>query len=257
MKVVILAGGYGTRISEESQIKPKPMVEIGHKPILWHIMKHYSFYGFNDFIICLGYKGEVIKEYFFHYFLNESDVTFDFRKEGARTIHNLTPEPWKVTLVNTGLDTLTGGRVRRIKSYVQDETFMLTYGDGLSDVNIKDLLTFHKSHGHLVTLTSVQPIGRFGILNLDPDNTVTSFCEKPTENNSWINAGFFVMEPGIFEYLEGDDQMLEHKPLELIAYNNQLKAFKHKGFWQPMDKMSDKINLESQWNAGNPPWKCW
>jgi glucose-1-phosphate cytidylyltransferase len=257
MKVVILAGGFGTRISEESILKPKPMIEIGHKPILWHIMKIYSFYGFNEFIICLGYKGTEIKEYFAHYFLNESDVTFNFTEGNNQIIHNTPNEPWKVTLVDTGLETGTGGRVKRVKSYTNNESFMLTYGDGLSDINIKKLLDYHKKHGKMVTLSAVQPIGRFGILQIDKDNTVTSFREKPQETNSWINGGFFVIEPAVFDYIESDNIMFEREPLERIADEGQLKSFKHSGFWYAMDKMSDKKNLESLWASGSPPWKVW
>lgn len=257
MKVVILAGGFGTRISEESILKPKPMIEIGGKPILWHIMKIYSSYGFNEFIVCLGYKGTFIKEYFAHYFLNESDVTFDFTEGNNNIIHNNPQEPWKVTLVDTGLETATGGRVKRIKPYIGSEPFMLTYGDGLSDINIRKLLDFHKKHGKMVTLSAVQPIGRFGILSINKNNMVTSFREKPQETNSWINGGFFILEPGIFDYISGDNIMLEREPLERIADEEELMSFKHSGFWYAMDKISDKIHLESLWTSGSPPWKVW
>lgn len=257
MKVVILAGGLGTRFSEESIIKPKPMIEIGGKPILWHIMKIYSSYGFNDFIICLGYKGYMIKEYFAHYFLHESDVTFDFTNGDEKVIHNHTAEPWKVTLVNTGLNTLTAGRVEKIKQYVKNDTFMLTYGDGVSDVNIGKLVEFHKSNNSIATLTAVQPEGRFGILGINENNLVHSFSEKTEGNISWINGGFFVMEPEIFDYIAGEDVMLERRPLEALAADGKLLSFKHPGFWHAMDKKSDKINLEQMWDSGNAPWKNW
>jgi glucose-1-phosphate cytidylyltransferase len=257
MKVVILAGGFGTRISEESQIKPKPMIEIGQKPIIWHIMKIYSYYGFNEFIVCLGYKGYVIKEYFAHYFLHESDVTFDFSNGNQPTIHKHSVEPWKVTLVNTGLNTMTGGRVRRIRDYVGNETFMLTYGDGVSDVNLMELYEFHRKHGKIATVTSVQPAGRFGVLEIDSDNSVIGFNEKPKGDTTWINGGFFVMEPSIFDYLEDDMTVFEHQPLEKLARTGELKSYKHFNFWHPMDKLSDKVYLENLWNSNNAPWKIW
>ena len=257
MKVVILAGGFGTRISEESVVKPKPMIEIGYKPILWHIMKIYSHYGFNEFIICLGYKGYMIKEYFAHYFLHESNVTFDFSKGNEQIIHGHSAEPWKVTLVDTGLNTMTGGRIKRIQRYVNNETFMLTYGDGVADVNIHKLLAFHKSHGKMVTVTAVQPAGRFGVIDIDKDNNVSSFWEKPKTEASWINGGFFVMEPHIFGYINDDATMLEKIPLEKIAGEGELKAYKHSGFWQCMDKLSDKALLEELWDSGKAPWKIW
>jgi glucose-1-phosphate cytidylyltransferase len=257
MKVVILAGGFGTRISEESHLKPKPMIEIGERPILWHIMKTYSSYGFNDFVICLGYKGYCIKEYFAHYFLHESDVTFDFKNHNERVIHHHSAEPWSVTLVNTGLETMTGGRVKRVQSYVGDETFMLTYGDGVSDVNIKELLACHKAHGKLATVTSIQPSGRFGALDLSEGNSVRGFQEKPKGDGAWINAGFFVLEPGIFDYIGGDTTILEKEPLEKLAKDNELVAYKHPGFWQPMDSLRDKNHLEDLWKGGNAPWKIW
>ncbi len=256
MKVVILAGGYGTRISEESHLKPKPMIEIGEKPILWHIMKIYSNYGFNDFIICLGYKGYCIKEYFAHYFLHEADVTFDFTDSNAQIIHHHFAEPWKVTLVNTGRDTMTGGRVKRVQPYIQNEPFMLTYGDGVADIDINKLVAFHKSHGKLVTVTSTQPSGRFGALALD-GNQVTSFQEKPKGDSLWVNVGFFVMEPGIFNYLENDKTILERAPLERIAQEGELITYKHPGFWQPMDTLRDKNLLEELWQTGKAPWKLW
>ncbi len=257
MKVVILAGGYGTRISEESHLKPKPMIEIGEKPILWHIMKIYSHFGCDDFIICLGYKGYCIKEYFAHYFLHESDVTYDFRNGNERIVHQHTAEPWTVTLVNTGLETMTGGRVKRIKPYLSNETFMLTYGDGVSDVDISALLKFHKSHGKLATITSVQPSGRFGALQITDHSQVQGFKEKPKGDDSWINGGFFVMEPEVLDYIDGDGTLLEKEPLERLAGDGQLMAYKHTGFWQPMDTMRDKNNLDELWKSGKAPWKVW
>ena len=257
MKVVILAGGFGTRISEESHLKPKPMVEIGERPILWHIMKTYSSYGFNDFVVCLGYKGYCIKEYFAHYFLHESDVTFDFKNQNERLIHHHSAEPWSVTLVNTGQETMTGGRVKRIRQYIGDEPFMLTYGDGVSDVNIKELVAYHKAQGKLATVTSIQPSGRFGALDLADDNTVYGFQEKPKGDGAWINAGFFVMEPKVFDYIADDATILEKEPLENLAKDGQLVAYKHSGFWQPMDTLRDKNHLEELWKAGKAPWKVW
>jgi glucose-1-phosphate cytidylyltransferase len=254
MKVVILAGGYGTRISEESHLKPKPMIEIGGKPILWHIMKSYSQYGFNDFIICLGYKSYVIKEYFAHYFLHESDVTFDFRNDNERIIHHHSAEPWKVTLINTGLDTMTGGRVKRIQQYVGNEPFMLTYGDGVSDVNIRELVNFHKEHKKLATVTSTQPAGRFGALNLQ-GNQVKGFQEKPKGDGSWVNAGYFVLQPEVFDYIKGDSTVLEQEPLENLSRDSELIAYKHDGFWQPMDTLRDKNYLEELWKNGKAPWR--
>jgi len=255
MKVVILAGGFGTRLSEETEIKPKPMVEIGGKPILWHIMKIYSSFGFNDFIICLGYKGYVIKEYFANYFLHMSDVTIDL-KNNKIEIHNVKSEPWRVTLVDTGLNTMTGGRIKRIQQYVADETFMLTYGDGLGNININELLEFHRKHGKYATITAVQPTGRFGALKLK-GNQVLAFKEKPKGDGGWINGGFFVLEPEIFNYIEGDETVWEKEPLENLAKDGQLMAYKHKGFWKPMDTLRDKRELESLWQSGNPPWKIW
>lgn len=257
MKVVILAGGYGTRISEESHLKPKPMIEVGERPILWHIMKIYSSYGFNDFIICLGYKGYCIKEYFAHYFLHESDVTFDFKNQNQRLIHNHSAEPWSVTLVNTGLETMTGGRVKRIRDYVQNEPFMLTYGDGVADINLQELLSYHKKHGKTATVTSIQPSGRFGALQLDDGNVVNGFEEKPKGDGAWINAGFFVLEPGIFDYIDGDETFLEREPMENLAKDGELVAYKHSGFWQPMDTLRDKNHLDHLWKNGQAPWKRW
>lgn len=257
MKVVILAGGYGTRISEESHLKPKPMIEIGGKPILWHIMKIYSHYGFNDFIICLGYKGYLIKEYFAHYFLHESDVTFDFTSNNKQIIHHAHAEPWKVTLVNTGLETMTGGRLKRVKEYLEDEPFMYTYGDGVSDVNVRELVEFHKAHGKSATVTSVQPGGRFGALNLGQDDEVKGFQEKPKGDGGWINAGFFVLNPEVIDYIDGDITTFEQEPLINLAQNGQLRAFKHNGFWQPMDTLRDKTYLEKLWAEEDAPWKLW
>lgn len=257
MKVVILAGGFGTRISEETHLKPKPMVEIGNKPMLWHIMKIYSHYGYNDFVICLGYKSYVIKEYFANYFLHESDVTFDFRSDNKKIIHNVQAEPWRVTLVNTGLETMTGGRVKRIKDYINNEPFMLTYGDGVSNVNIRELVEFHKSHGHLATVTTTQPNGRFGSLDLGPNGQVNAFQEKPKGDGGWINAGFFVMQPEVIDYIEADHTIFEKEPLENLARDGELNAYRHTGFWQPMDTLRDKNYLEDLWNKNESPWKLW
>ncbi len=257
MKVVLLCGGFGTRISEESALRPKPMIEIGEKPILWHIMKVYSHYGFNEFVICLGYKGYVIKEYFAHYFLHESDVTFDFESGNQQIVHNRAAEPWKVTLVDTGLNTMTGGRIKRIAPYVGDNTFMLTYGDGVSNVNITELAKFHQRQGKLATITATQPAGRFGTLSLDDNETVFGFEEKPRGDGAWINGGFFVLEPEVFNYIKGDETLFERDPLESLAKERKLSAFKHAGFWQPMDTLRDKTHLESLWNSGKAPWKVW
>jgi glucose-1-phosphate cytidylyltransferase len=257
MKVAILAGGYGTRISEESDIKPKPMIDIGGKPILWHIMKHYSTYGINEFVILLGYKGYVIKEYFANYFLHNSDVTFDV-KNNKMEIHNNSSEDWKVTLVDTGLNTMTGGRVLRAKKFLEDETFMLTYGDGVSDVNIANLLETHKSHGKTLTVTSVQPEGRFGSLEISEGNQVKSFLEKPQGDGAWINGGFFVCEPSVFKYItEGDSTIFERSPLENMASAGELYAYKHNGFWKPMDTLRDKNQLNDMWDKGKALWKTW
>ena len=257
MKVAILAGGFGTRISEESHLKPKPMIEIGEKPMLWHIMKIYSKYGFNDFIICLGYKGHCIKDYFANYFLYESDVTFDFRNGEQKIIHDHTAEPWRVTLVNTGMSTMTGGRVKRIEKYINDEPFMLTYGDGVADIDIRKLVEFHKSHGKLATIASAQPSGRFGALKLSSNDEVIGFQEKPQGDGGWINAGFFVMQPEVLKYIEGDSTILEREPLERLARDRELVTYKHDGFWQPMDTLRDKRLLEDLWNSDNAPWKVW
>jgi glucose-1-phosphate cytidylyltransferase len=256
MKVVILAGGFGTRLSEETSIKPKPMVEIGGMPVLWHIMKIYSNYGFNEFVILLGYKGNVIKEFFSNYFLHQSNVTFDL-KNNTMDIHQNKSEPWKVTLLETGLNTLTGGRIKKAKSFIGDNDFMLTYGDGVSDVNILDLVTFHKSHGKHISMTAVQPAGRYGALDIKPDNSILSFKEKPKGDGSWINGGFFVCKPEVFDYIDGDLTSFEEEPLSKLADSNQLAAFKHSGFWQPMDTLRDKKNLCQLWDSDNAPWKKW
>jgi len=259
MKVVILAGGLGTRISEESHLKPKPMIEIGGRPILWHIMKIYAHYGFTDFVVCLGYKGYVVKDYFDHYFLHESDVTFDFRDgdHAARMIHRHQAEPWRVTLVNTGLDTMTGGRLKRAAPYLDDETFMLTYGDGVTNLDLRKLLAFHRSHGRLSTVTAVQPVGRFGTIVLNGDQSVATFAEKPLGDGHWVSGGFFVMEPGALDRIDGDDTMLEKEPLERLAREGELMAYRHAGYWQSMDTMRDKALLEEQWRSEGAPWKVW
>lgn len=255
MKAVILAGGYGTRITEESTLRPKPMVEIGSRPILWHIMKTYSHYGINDFIICLGYKGYIIKEYFNNFFLHSSDVTFDLQNNDIK-IHSIKSEPWKVTLVETGLDTMTGGRIKRVLPYLQDEdAFCLTYGDGLSDINIQELINSHKNSGRKATVTAVQPRGRFGLLKLDGNN-VLGFEEKPIGDGGWINGGYFVLSPKIADYLESDETIWEHEPIQKLAYEKNLNAFYHRGFWHPMDTLRDKNMLERLWH-NEPPWKKW
>jgi glucose-1-phosphate cytidylyltransferase len=257
MKAVILAGGLGTRISEESHLKPKPMIEIGERPILWHIMKIYSHYGVNDFIICAGYKQHVIKEYFMDYSLHCSDVTFDFAAGGKMQIHNNISEPWKVTVVDTGLNTMTGGRIKRIKKYVGDKTFMLTYGDGVTDLNIRELMQFHKKSGKHATLTAVRPDGRFGILDIDGD-TIAAFREKNKEDAGWANGGFMVLEPSVFDYITGGDETIfEQGPLQKISAEGQLAAFKHDGYWQCMDTLRDKEKLEELWKDGKAPWKMW
>lgn len=257
MKTVILAGGLGTRISEESHLRPKPMIEIGEKPILWHIMKYYSTFGYNDFIICCGYKQYVIKEFFSDYYLHMSDVTFDFSAENKMIVHNNYTEPWKVTLVDTGLNTMTGGRVKRVRNYIGNEPFMLTYGDGVANVNIKELVEFHKSHGKIATLTAVQPGGRFGMLDIDKNESINSFKEKSKEDGGWINGGFMVMNPEIMDYIDGDDCVLERYPLETVALKGQLNAYRHHGFWQCMDTMRDKEMMERLWASGEAPWKVW
>jgi glucose-1-phosphate cytidylyltransferase len=256
MKAVILAGGLGTRISEESHLKPKPMIEIGGKPILWHIMKIYSFYGINDFIICLGYKGYMVKEYFSDYFLHTSDVTFDIANNKMK-VHQNTAEPWHVTLVDTGEKTQTGGRLKRIQCYLNNnEHFCFTYGDGVSNVDISKLIQFHNQEGTLATLTATSPPGRFGTLNLKR-NRITRFKEKPEGDNELINGGFFVLSPKVMDYIEGDETVWERDPLEKLAQQGELSAFVHKGFWQPMDTLRDKNSLEELWNTGQAPWKIW
>lgn len=257
MKVVILAGGLGTRISEESHLKPKPMIEIGGNPILWHIMKLYSHYGFNDFIICLGYKGYVIKEFFADYFLHTSDITFDFRNNNEMIVHNNVAEPWKVTLVDTGLNTQTGGRIKRVAKYIGNESFMLTYGDGVSDINITELLEYHKNKKSLATITAIQPGGRFGVLDIDGNNKVTTFIEKAKEDGGWINAGFMVLEPQILDYITNDNCIFEKEPLEKLAVSGNLQAYKHTGFWQCMDTQRDRFLLESLWLDNTCPWRKW
>lgn len=254
MKVVLLAGGLGTRISEETSIKPKPMVEIGDKPVLWHIMKIYSQHGFNDFIVCLGYKGHYIKEWFSNYFLHNNDVTLDLEKNTI-VYHKNNSEKWKITLVDTGSETMTGGRVKRVQEYIGDETFMLTYGDGLADVDIKKLVDFHKKNKKFATVTAVTPEGKFGVMALD-DTVVTSFSEK-TDNKNKINGGYFVLEPEVFGYLENDQTIFEKGPLEQLAKDGQLVAYHHDGFWKPMDTLNDKKKLEEIWHSGKAPWKIW
>jgi glucose-1-phosphate cytidylyltransferase len=254
MKVVILAGGYGTRISEETDIKPKPMVEIGGKPIIWHIMKYYSSFGIKDFVICLGYKGYIIKEYFYNYYLHHSNVTVDLRSN-VKLIHDTSTEDWKVTLVDTGKETLTAGRIKKIKEYIDNETFMLTYGDGLSNVDINKLLGSHKASKALVTVTAAKPQGRFGIMQISDNSFVKSFHEKRISDTGWVNGGYFVCEPGVFDYIDGDHQMWEQEPLTRICEEAKLNAYKHDGFWHPMDTIKDKLDLNNLWDSGNAPWK--
>lgn len=257
IKVVILAGGFGTRISEESHLKPKPMIEIGGMPILWHIMKSYSHYGYRDFIICCGYKGYMIKEYFAQYYLHHSDVTFDFSKNNEMTIHNNIAEPWKVTLVDTGFYTMTGGRLKRVREYIGEETFMLTYGDGVCDIDIRMLENYHIKNKKTATITAVQPGGKFGALDMDDTGRIYSFSEKRKEDGGWINGGYMVFEPEIFDYLDGDDTVLERYPLEELAKKKELMAYKHHGFWQCMDTIRDKMFLEELLEKGSAPWKKW
>ena len=257
MKAVILAGGFGTRLSEETGVRPKPMVEIGDKPMLWHIMKIYSAHGINDFIICLGYKGHMIKEYFSTYTLQMSDVTFDLRNNDVK-VHQNGTEPWTITLVDTGQSTMTGGRLKRVASYIGNETFCLTYGDGVSDVNIGDLVAFHKKQNTMGTLTAVQPPGRFGAFSLKKDDPkVDSFKEKPQGDGAWINGGFFVLEPGVMDYIGGDATVWEREPMESLAKDKSLAAFRHYGFWHPMDTLRDKNVLEEMWISGKAPWMVW
>jgi len=257
MKVVLLAGGFGTRLSEETDIRPKPMVDIGGKPILWHIMKIYSQYDFNDFVILLGYKGYYIKEYFANYFLHQSDVTLDIQT-GKMEVLNNSSEPWKITLLDTGLDSMTGGRIKRAQQFIGNESFMLTYGDGVSDLNIKELVKFHKSHGKILTMTSAQPDARFGALNINKNNQVISFQEKPKNEGGWINAGFFVCEPKVFDYItEGDSTIFEQAPLQNLAKDREIFTYKHSGFWKPMDTLRDKQQLQKMWEEDKAPWKVW
>lgn len=257
MKVLLLAGGLGTRLAEETALKPKPMVEIGGKPIIWHIMKLYSYYGFNEFAVLLGHMGFQIKEYFANYFLHQSDVTVDI-KSGALEIINNSSEPWKVTLLDTGTNSMTGGRIARAKSFVGNEPFMLTYGDGVSDINLHALIQFHKMHGCAITMTSAQLDGRFGALNIDEDNRVLKFSEKPKGDGGWVNAGFFVCEPKVFDYItNGDQTVFEQEPLRHLAQDGQLYAYRHEGFWQPMDTIRDKRVLQSLWDSGAASWKVW
>jgi glucose-1-phosphate cytidylyltransferase len=258
VKVVLLAGGFGTRLSEETTSKPKPMVEVGERPILWHIMKLYSHYGFNDFVICLGYKGYVIKEYFSNYFLHMSDVTFDMSANSMK-VHRKAAEPWRVTLVDTGIGTQTGGRIKRVAEHIADDTFMLTYGDGVSDVDLKKLLAFHRGHGRLATVTAVQPLGRFGALDIDEggESAVRGFKEKPVGDGAWVNGGFFVLEPAVIDRIAGDDTLFEHEPVESLAADDELRAYRHRGFWQPVDTLRDLRALEQLWASGKPPWSVW
>jgi glucose-1-phosphate cytidylyltransferase len=258
MKVVIFAGGMGTRISEESHLKPKPMIEIGEKPILWHIMKIYAQYGFNDFIICLGYKGYVIKEYFMNYFLHNADVTIDLANNKLE-IHHSKAESFKVTLVDTGLHTKTAGRLKRVMHHIGNEDFMLTYGDGVADVNLAELVKFHKSHNKIATVTAIQPLGRFGVMNINDDHSVDVFKEKVRGDEGWINGGFFVLKPQVFDYLQGDTdkQMWEEEPMRTLAETDELIAYRHEGFWKCMDALRDKHELEELWNSGEAKWKIW
>ena len=257
MKVVILAGGFGTRISEESHLIPKPMIEIGEKPILWHIMKSYSHYGFNEFIICLGYKAYKIKEFFADYYLHTSDITFDFTSKNEMIVHNNFAEPWKVTLIDTGLNTMTGGRVKRVKDYIGDEPFMLTYGDGVCDLNIADLVNYHKEHKKMATITAIQPGGRFGTLEITDNNDISQFSEKNKEDGGWINGGFMVLNPEVIDLIDDDSTVFERKPLETLAKNNELVAYKYNGFWMCMDTQRDKQQLEELWAKDQAPWKSW
>lgn len=256
MKVVILAGGFGTRISEESHLRPKPMVEIGGMPVLWHVMKHYSFYGYNEFIICAGYKQNVIKEWFADYYINHSDVTFDFTKKEKITVHATESDPWKVTVVDTGLNTMTGGRIKRIGRYLDSEPFFLTYGDGLSNVDIAKEVEFHNKHGKLATLTAVHPDSRFGVLDIQ-SNQIMAFREKSEADVGWINGGFMILDPKVLDYIEGDSTIFERAPLEALSKDGQLMAFRHRGFWQCMDTLRDKEKLEGLWASKKAPWKRW
>ena len=256
MKVVLLAGGFGTRLSEETDVRPKPMADIGGKPVLWHIMKIYSHYGFNEFIVLLGYKGYYIKEYFANYFLHQSDVTIDL-SSNKMEVHNNTSEPWKVTLLDTGLHTMTGGRIKQAKDFIGNEPFLLTYGDGVADINISELVTFHKQHGKSITMTAVQPEGRFGTLQIEDDNRVSSFIEKPKGDGAWINAGFFVCEPNVLDYIAENKTVFEKEPLEKLASEGELYTFHHEGFWKCMDTLRDKTKLNELWESDNAKWKIW
>lgn len=256
MKVVLLAGGFGTRISEESYLKPKPMIEIGGMPILWHIMKIYSSYGFNEFVICAGYKQNIIKEWFADYFLHTSDITFDLTEGNKIIVHNKHSEPWKVTVIDTGLNTLTGGRIKRVKDFIGNEPFLMTYGDGVADVDINAVVNFHKDNNRLATLTAVLPEGRFGVMDI-VDNQILSFREKSKEDMGWINGGFMILNPEVLDYIDGDSIMFEREPLEKLAKNKQLMCYKHTGFWQCMDTLRDKEKLEQLWQNGQAPWKMW
>jgi glucose-1-phosphate cytidylyltransferase len=256
MKVVILAGGLGTRISEETHLKPKPMIEIGSNPIIWHIMKIYSHYGFNDFVICCGYKGYLIKEYFANYYRHMADMTVNLTNNDIQ-YHRNSSEPWKVTLVDTGIETMTGGRIKRVKDYLNNEPFMLTYGDGVSDINIVELVKFHKAHGKTMTITAVQPEGRFGALEIDANNQVIAFQEKPKGDGSWINVGFFVCQPEVLDHIESDATIFERQPLERLALAKELVTFKHDGFWKPMDTLRDKLQLEAMVQNHKAPWVKW
>ena len=257
MKALILAGGFGTRLSEETDIKPKPMVEVCGKPILWHIMKTYSYYGINEFVVLLGYRGYYIKEYFANYFLHQSDVTIDM-SNGDMEVHNNSSEPWKVTLLDTGLNAMTGARIKKAKAHIDNEPFMLTYGDGVADIDIQELLSFHQKHGKLMTMTSAQPEGRFGALNINKNNQVTTFEEKPKGDGSWINAGYFVCQPEVLDYIDnGDDVVFEQEPLRRLAQNGEIFTYKHKSFWMPMDTLRDKIKLNEMCEHGNAPWMIW
>ena len=257
MKVLLLAGGFGTRLSEETDVRPKPMVEIGGRPILWHIMKIYSSYGFNEFVVLLGYKGYYIKEYFTNYFLHQADVTIDLKNNNL-TVHNNSSEPWKITLLDTGLHTMTGGRIKKVQELIGDGRFMMTYGDGVSDINIKELVKFHKTHGKAMTLSSVQPEGRFGALNINNENRIKEFEEKPKGDGNWINAGFFVCESKVFDYIDSSENvMFEQEPLQNLAKDGELYAYKHNGFWRSMDSLKDKNDLNKLWDDGEPPWKVW
>lgn len=256
MKTVILAGGFGTRISEESRFKPKPMIEVGGMPVLWHIMKEYTRYGYREFIICAGYKQEVIKKWFADYFIYNSDITFDFSQGNQMTVHNSYTEDWKVTIVDTGLNTMTGGRIKRVKSYIGNETFMMTYGDGVADIDIGKLVETHRKHGKLATLTAVQPEGRFGVMDMEGDQ-IKSFREKSQTDVNWINGGYMVLEPEVLDYIAGDETSFEREPLERLAQEGQLVSYRHKGFWRCMDTLQDKQRLEELWNSGHAPWKTW